>query len=143
MGIDSSSTTEQVYYTILEALDYYGVYSITRTPPLPMPRTSYPPSSTTSPSKDFPITSEDRHHITHTQRQYEGSSTIYDDDNLLGVNTNWLPAGSESQDDSSHPTNYRESVRYSVRLSEPRASREIISNRRISMGIYNMYSNFS
>ena len=185
VGIENSDqhSLGQVFYTAIEALDYFGVYSITRRSfaPMPFARLSYPPLADEPPTaaeqpqpqqqsnenanieyyrpNTMTIREDEATTATNDNTSYDDVAQDHqqpqqawcDDDYLLGVDNNWLSAAASSEESggsynskvssSSSSFHRKKSVRQS--LLEPMASRDVIQSRRVSMGIYNMYTKMS
>ena len=99
VGIDTSGSFEEVFTTVFEALDYYGIYSITR-PTVPLEENS----------NELP------------EVLHEGTEEVKDSDVMI-----------EDQILKQKSFDFAD---------VPMESQDVIYNRRISMGVYGMFSKF-
>jgi hypothetical protein len=123
IGIDSNGSLADVYCTVNEALDYYGIYCITR------------PSSETSDCIDEDIILSEAN-----GKDNEGCEEVKDIFEDFSHERN--------QDKHQSPVKDRQSFMIGTVPSidfldhKPREPDEVILNRRISMGVYGMFSKF-
>jgi hypothetical protein len=166
VGIDSSGDIEEVYGTIVEALDFYGLYSITR-----CPAASLPLSLSEDPSPEEYMSSMSTGAALEMNVYGNGGSggdeleSLLDDQNALylacGFVGDEVTANNDHNDQSdsgakrrkhSHiisgggkPSMRRQSTvrgRDSLLVvsQTPMASSQEIQSRRVSMGIYGLYT---
>lgn len=186
MGIDCSGNIDETYNTIIEALDYFGVYAITRElPPAEgddeedeqqrawkdVPGEEGTPMATShgtgNDSYDmYAALAGDMNMASHASQEHPTDTSSYDyldlltDENAILLACGEVDAALDNTAVATHP---RASTRMSgskrkrstmmqgskIRkgresllgiAANPRASMEVISNRRTSMGGYSMFS---
>lgn len=126
VGIDTTAAIEEVYRTVVEALDYYGVYSISRYTP------SYDSFNSTS-NNTIDVMANTINAYTHTvmEQDYLESASAHTS----------LTSNNSGQSSAIHKTPSLSSRRReSVEITEPIVSPEVITSRRVSMGVYGMYT---
>ena len=146
VGLDSSVSIEELVNTTLEALEYFGVYNISRY------YTYHPATLNTDNDHDDVDEHNDHDNNNHNQVRLESSpdktvETIgYAGSNLnLAVEANDENRSASCHDTNSDSTSSSSSLSSSKRtnaIKHPQLPEELILDRRVSMGVYSLFTRF-
>jgi len=144
VGLDSSVSIEELVNTTLEALEYFGVYNISRY------YTYHPATLNTDNDHDDVDEHNDHDNNNHNQVRLESSpDKTVETTGYAGSNLNLaVEANDENRSASCHDTNSdstSSSLSSSKRtnaIKHPQLPEELILDRRVSMGVYSLFTRF-
>jgi hypothetical protein len=143
VGLDSSVSIEELVNTTLEALEYFGVYNISRY------YTYHPATLNTDNDHDDVDEHNDHDNNNHNQVRLESSpDKTVETIGYAGSNLNLaVEANDENRSASCHDTNSdsassSSSSKRTNAIKHPQLPEELILDRRVSMGVYSLFTRF-
>ena len=135
VGIDANVLIEELVQVVLEALEYYGVYAISRYYTYQHTPTLFITNHHNSILKD--------NYLENNQQNYQ-QEQVLDSNNILKEITNQMNTNISTTTTSSTPTiaNNITINKFSSPKELPQLPEDMIINRRISMGVYGVFTKF-
>lgn len=146
VGLDSSVSIEELLNTTLEALEYFGVYNLSR-------YYTYHPATLNTDNDHDDVDDHNDHddHDNNNRNQVRLESSLDKTVETIGYAGSILNLAVETNDEnrsvSCHDTNSdssssSSSSRRTNAIKHPQLPEELILDRRVSMGVYSLFTRF-